>query len=113
MPFPAENLHQLELLASDKDSEQLERFLAFHRAHPEIYRIFETKALELIKAGHHHYSARTILEVTRWHVDIRNREQDYKINNNWIPFYSRMFAATYPEHSGFFRQRSRQKVVSE
>ncbi|MEM8608397.1 MAG: hypothetical protein AAGF92_14910 [Myxococcota bacterium] len=30
---------------------------------------------------------------------------EYRINNNYVPFFARIFDATYPELRGFFRTR--------
>lgn len=99
--------HQMDLLSLESRSDLFDRFLAFHRANPRIYQIFEKKALELIAAGHRQYSARRIIEAVRWDHDISTAEIDFKINNNWIPFYSRLFAEAYPEYENFFQRRSR------
>ena len=32
--------------------------------------------------------------------------QDFKINNNWFPFYSRLFEHDHPNYRGFFRLRT-------
>jgi hypothetical protein len=31
--------------------------------------------------------------------------EKYKISNDFVAFYSRLFAEDYPDHAGFFRYR--------
>lgn len=48
------------------------------------------------------------MEVVRWDIHIQTVSHDFKINNNHVPFYARMFMQAYPEHAGFFHTRSRE-----
>lgn len=82
-----------------------QKFYEFHRANPQVWIEFEQKALEMIKAGRRHYSARAILEVARWSIHLQTTDEEFKVNNNHIPYYARMFRANHPEHAGFFRTR--------
>ena len=42
----------------------------------------------------------------RWETGIETKGDEYKVNNNYISAYARMFERVYPEHQGFFRKRS-------
>lgn len=86
-------------------NDPFERFLRFHQQNPHVYRIFEQRAKEMIAAGRSHYSARAIMEVVRWDIHIQTTGEDFKIDNNHVPFYARMFLKSNPEHSDFFRTR--------
>ena len=83
-----------------------ERFLEYHQANPQVWEAFKRLAFEAISAGRDHYSSRDILAVLRWQTHLRtNDEAGFKLNNNWSPFYARLFEYRYPDHRGFFRKR--------
>lgn len=75
------------------------------KANPEVYELFKAFTFQLIQVGRKHYSADGIGHQIRWHTSIKTTERDFKINNNYIAWYSRLFEADYPEHKGFFRKR--------
>lgn len=83
------------------------RFSAFHAEHPEVYDLFVHFTYSRIYAGFDHYSAYAIMNRVRWETDAGDNEFEdgFKINNNHIPFYARMFADHHPEHGDFFRMR--------
>lgn len=83
------------------------RFQEFHRENPTVWKLFEQYAVQAIRSGRRHYSARTIMERVRWHSEIQTTGDAFKINNNHIPFYARMFAQAYPEHGDFFAFRDK------
>ena len=92
---------QAELFSVDR----YEAFIKFHHENPQVFRIFQERALEMIKTGRKHYSARTILEVARWDIHLQTNGEPFKINNNHIPFYAKLFSEAQPEHRNFFRKR--------
>jgi hypothetical protein len=85
-----------------------EAFLTFHRANPEVWRLFEHFTLEAASRGHQHYSASAVCERIRWHTDVETvGGEGVKINNNFRAYYARMFHRRHPELPGFFRNRVR------
>lgn len=87
------------------------RFKAFHAANPQIWKLFEQYAMQLIQAGRENYGSMAIIERIRWHMDVETRSAEpLKIANDHKTYYSRMFAAKYPGHAGFFRLRKRTSV---
>ena len=84
----------------------LERsFNVFHRANPEVYKLFKKYALQAAQARHRHFGSKMIFERMRWHTMIETTDADYKLNNNYTAYYARLFMADYPEHREFFRTR--------
>lgn len=91
---------------SDSRADQiLAAFVDFHGQNPEVWRLFQRFALEAVESGRAHYSARTLIDRIRWHVEIETRGDELKINNNFGPYYARLFHRAHPEHDGFFRNR--------
>jgi len=86
--------------------EMRDQFVAFHRAHPEVFDLFVRFTFELISTSRTHGAAKTIIERLRWETSVvLQRGDDFKINNNHAPFYARLFLHRYPQHAGFFRTR--------
>lgn len=84
------------------------RFVAFHRANPQVWVLFQRYADEARRAGFHTYSSYSIIERIRWHVAMETRSMDgLKINNDFRPYYARMYLATHPAAGGFFEMRCR------
>lgn len=87
-----------------------EAFKAFHLANPRVWSLFRHFTFISIARGRKHYACNAVFERIRWHVDIDTVGDDIKLNNNYRAYYARMFAAKYPQHGDFFRNR---KLVSE
>ena len=83
-----------------------ENFKKFHQDNPRIFELFHLYATQTKEAGHKRYSAKTIIERIRWHVNVETRTDDeFKINNNYTSRYSRLLEQTYPEFQGFLYKR--------
>mgnify|MGYP000382475859 CR=1 FL=1 len=41
----------------------------------------------------------------RWDREIETQGGDFKISNDYISFYARLFHARHPQHKGFFRTK--------
>ena len=82
------------------------RWLAFHQANPHVYEMFKMFAFQAIPAGRTKFSARMIWQRMRWHTAIEVCDgADFKLNNNYTPYYARQFMEDYPEFDGFFETR--------
>lgn len=88
-------------------------FLAYHQKYPEIWKHFERLSLMVWNTGRRKYGAQTIVHNIRWHVEIENRGEDFKINNEFIAYYARVFLIKYPEaaEAGFFELRELKNVT--
>jgi hypothetical protein len=82
------------------------RFAAIDAANPRMWELFRTFTFAMIQRGFRHYSARAVLHRVRWETATPLEDgSEFKINNNWSPFYARKFHQLYPDYSGFFRCR--------
>jgi hypothetical protein len=81
-----------------------EAFWQFHREHPEVYAELKRQALALRRAGRTHWSIRNLWEVMRQTFALQS-DEEYKLNNNHAPFYSRLLMEREPELAGFFEVR--------
>ncbi len=82
-----------------------EKFEKYDSENPEIYRLFKRFAFEAINNGRTYFSAEAIVNRVRWETMVTGGDE-YKINNNYKPFYSRKFMQEFPHHNNFFRTRT-------
>jgi hypothetical protein len=82
-------------------------FERFHAENPYVYSLFERFAFDAIRAGRKRFSAHAVIHRIRWYTQVETKSRDgFKINNNWFPFYARLFMRDHPEHEGFFCLRA-------
>jgi len=80
--------------------------IRFHAKHPIVWDLFVQFTFERIAKGFEHYSSKGIFERIRWETAAPNHDPaDFKLNNNYTPFYARAFMKKYPKYVGFFRTR--------
>jgi hypothetical protein len=82
-----------------------QRWWAWHRANPSVYEYFERFTFEAIDRGHKKLSAWLIVNRIRWETTVVTSGGDFKISNDFIAYYARLFMHNHPEHRGFFRTR--------
>jgi len=95
---------QLEISFEDIKSPEVVAFEKFDKANPRCWQLFAHFTHEAIEANAIHFGAQAILERIRWETAI-NTQGEFKVNNNYAPFYARKFHEEFPEHKGFFRTR--------
>lgn len=88
------------------ESRQVKQWKKFHHENPKFYALFVRFSLQAVNAGRKRFSARTVIHRIRWYTTIDTQGDAYKVNNNWSPFYARLFEHDFPEHDGFFEMRS-------
>lgn len=77
-------------------------FEEYDQEHPKIYELFKKFAIQLMANGKKHYGAKSIMERIRWHFDVDERGDDFKINNNYTSRYVRKLIAEHPMFENFF-----------
>lgn len=88
-------------------------FWIYHTENPHVFDFFRKFAHEMRNAGRRCYSARTIVERVRWHVDLTTRNDPFKINDHAVPCYSRLLSILDPSFESFFRFRAHQDERSD
>jgi len=86
-------------------TELFQNFRKFHLDNPKVYELFKKFAFEVIRKGHKNFSADAIMHRVRWETNIETTDQEFKICNDHIAYYSRLFMAEYPQCDGFFRTK--------
>ena len=95
--------------------ERKEAWWEWHKENPQVWNNFEKYTLEAIATGRKHYSHWAIINRKRWNSEIETNGGEFKISNEYIGFYARLFHARYPEHKDFFRlkQLKEEKLIDE
>jgi hypothetical protein len=82
----------------------------WHKANPAVWQYFEKFSLEAIQRGRKKISHWLIINRIRWEVSILTTGEDFKISNDYIAFYARLWIALYPQHKDLF---SIKKMIGE
>lgn len=81
-----------------------QKWWAYHKRNPQVYEGFKQKALMAARKKRR-FSAMAIIQILRWETSVEG-DDEFKINNNYAPYYARLFEIEHPEHKGFFVKRS-------
>ena len=74
----------------------------WHRENPQVWDRFREYTFEAISAGRKNYSHWAIMNRIRWNKEIETRGGEFKISNDYIAFYARLFHVLHPKHDEFF-----------
>ena len=75
----------------------------YHKNNPLVYRLFCEQVFRAIANGRNKCSPYQIIEWLRWEVQFKAQSEDgFKISNNHIPFYARLFVHDYPQYKDIF-----------
>ena len=75
---------------------------AWHNKNPHVYELFERFTMGAISKGHTRLSAWLVVNRIRWETTVETSGSDFKISNDYIAYYARLFHAQNPEYDGFF-----------
>lgn len=79
-----------------------EKFSKWHEANPHVYEHFERFTRQVIATGRKKCGAWLVINRIRWFTEIETHGGKFKISNDFIALYARMFMERNPEHAGFF-----------
>lgn len=95
---------QLELF-NDFEESKRNKFTSYHLENPAVYETFKELTFKAINKGHKHFSARGLFQVMRFKMGGKIKDDGFKYNNNYTPFYVRLLENEYPKIKGFFEKR--------
>ena len=87
-----------------------QKWWAWHKQNPEFYHLFKRFTFEAANRGHRNLSAWLIVNRIRWETMIVTTGDDYKISNDYIALYARLFMHKHPQYKGFFRTKPMKRV---
>lgn len=84
-----------------------DKFDEFHRLNPQVYGALESMTREMVNRGRHKIGIKMLFEVLRWnyYMETNDPNSDFKINNNYAPYYSRLIIANNPTWEKVFELR--------
>ena len=82
----------------------------WHKANPDVWRYFEKFSFEAVNKGRKKISHWLIINRIRWEVSIVTTGDEFKISNDYIAFYARLWKARHPEHADLFTTK---KMIGE
>lgn len=87
---------------------RLESFLDFHKRNPRVFELFLAMAREAKERGAT-IGARCIWETIRWNTNVADKpaNDEFVLNNNHVPYYSRIVMLKDPELEGYFDRRDK------
>ncbi len=88
---------------SEFSAEEKADFLNYHKENPKVWRAFEYYAAHAMMKGVK-VGSMAVVNRIRWESEIEKPEaESFKINNNYAPYYARVFNAKYKK--AFFETR--------
>lgn len=81
----------------------------FHKSNPRVFDLFKTITFRGINKGKKRMSATLVVNVIRWEHFLETTDQKdggFKINNNFVPYYARLFMRDFPQYSKLFSTRT-------
>ena len=105
----------LEDQLKEQLQERKKKWWAWHKQNPQVWNKFKEYTLEAVNSGRSSYSHWAIINRIRWNREIETRGGEFKISNDYICFYARLFHAEYPEYGEFFhlKQLKEEKLIAE
>jgi hypothetical protein len=97
-------------LTENADQNAVERFLQYNEKNPHVYELFKKYSLEAKNAGRKRFSVWLIANRIRWYTNIETTGKDFKINNDYLAFYSRLLIAENPDLDGLFLMKKMKKT---
>jgi len=85
------------------------QFLYHLRTKPETYQFFEKFTLEMIQTRPNRGSQWMVANRVRWETMIR--DEPYKVTNDFIALYARLFMARHPQHDGYFQTKNMKRIA--
>ena len=82
--------------------EKKQAWWEWHKANPHVWHLFERFAYEAVNKGRKRISHWLIINRIRWETNIITTGEDFKISNDHIAFYARLWKAKHPQHKDLF-----------
>jgi len=95
------------------ESEIGKRWLQWHRANPEFYALFERFCFEAIERGKTRLSGWLVANRIRWETSVVTQGDDFKINNDFVALFTRLFAVRHPQYQWFFKLKASKRLDSD
>ena len=84
-----------------------ERFEKYHERNPHVYQLLEDMARRVWQSGRRRIGIATLVESLRWQYWLATEDcsRDFKIDNTFRAYYSRLILENNPQWAGLFALR--------
>ena len=82
-----------------------EKFERFHTANPHVYRVIVEKAREWRAAGRGKLGMSLLFGMVRWVIALETDGDPIRINDHYVPYYSRLIMWQEPDLAELFNLR--------
>lgn len=91
----------------DRELTAEEKFSVFHVSNPHVYRELVKLTASAHARGRKKIGIKMLFEILRWNYYMATDDpnSEFKINNNYAPFYARLIMSEQPEFDGIFELR--------
>ena len=105
----------LEDQLKEQLQERKKKWWAWHKDNPQVWKKFEEYTLQAIESGRKKYSQWAVINRIRWNAEVETKGEEFKISNDYICFYARLFHARYPDYNDFFSLKplKEEKMIAE
>ena len=86
------------------------RWWAWHKANPHIWQLFERFTMEAIARGATRLSGWLIVNRIRWETSVVTQGDDFKISNDFVALYVRLWRALHPAHAHVFTTKPAKRL---
>jgi hypothetical protein len=86
------------------------KWWAWHLDNPHVWQLFERFALEAIRAGATRTSGWLIVNRIRWETAVITRGDDFKISNDFVALYVRLFQHSHPKYRHMFSTKPAKRL---
>lgn len=99
------NAVQFDLFSQVRPAEKFEEF---HRLNPQVITALEQMTRDLVNRGRRKIGIKMLFEVLRWnyYMETSDPNSDFKINNNYAPYYARLIIERNPQWEDVFELRT-------
>jgi hypothetical protein len=103
---PASSRYPLSALAR--------RWISYHRKNPSVWDMFERFSLEAARKGRRKFSGWLIINRMRWEYMVEvGTEEEFKISNDFIAIYVRMFQFVHPALAHMFDTAQMKRIEDD
>ncbi|USN15546.1 hypothetical protein KIKIMORA_04280 [Brevundimonas phage vB_BpoS-Kikimora] len=92
---------------------KFDRWRRWDKANPEFYAAWKDYAQEALQAGVPKISGWLLANRIRWDCDIQTKGDAFKVPNDFIAYFVRLWIAEHPNHARFFECRPLKTAISD
>lgn len=92
------------------DIELKAKWWAWHKANPDVWRLFERFTFEAVERGASRLSGWLIINRIRWETNVVTGGGDFKISNDFVALYVRLWRVKHPQHAELFEVKPAKRL---